>query len=1270
MILAKPSQINLEEYLAVPETFDRDYNFFHDRRARGTCKWILANTSFVEWLADDRLKPRVLWIHGNPASGKSIISSFLINHLAKRSLPCQYFFIRFTDLEKRALSVLLRSLAWQIANSIPQYAEQLIELQKAATNLKAKDFRSIWQFLYMQSLFQLAILDPIYWVIDGLDEADSPTSLIKLLLELQGVNIPLRVLIVSRKTPDIASAVQKLGRQMNLGSIQVEANQSDLRSYVEQELEVIGEGFFRQETVKQLLERAKGNFLWVHLAVQKINSCLTKPAVEEALKDLPDGMEALYDRMAVSVQSQPTVSDRELGLDILGWAACSQRPLSVEEFSDAMSNKGLLEIHKTVSGLCGGFVVVDKDGKVAMIHQTAKVYVTQPRNSDNPSMVPKKVVNDRLFKRCVSRLMDPNLRSLMNRNQAPALLDYAVGAWFVHLSRGQPHDPQVLESVMKFIRGPSLLTWISIAARKKNLETLVKGSRCLTDVVKILRRSDSGESLAYHRAIDLIEKCSVDLIKIVGRFGNTLVLSPDAIYRLIPPFCPKDSMIYTQFGHKEIKALRVSGLASNDWDDCLAHFSFEDGAAASTVIAAGKHILILANTRKRSQIIIYNASTFVEHSRITSPERVMSIQTNRLGDRLVSYGYVTTKVWDIATAKCLRSVTNPARHPKPHSLLFIEKDQSVLCIDEHRCIRSFGLGDDSSQWIWRAQIREHSSEDIIINDPVCTSFSSDGHKVAFGYRGHAPTVWQIDPPMLLGQCDEALVEVFRLRWHPSGEEVIGLTQTGLLFKWNPYDTDPSSTVQSGASNLATSLEGSFIATGDAVGTIKIYATEDLSLLYQLSSQEPVLDLFFGKDARRIFDIRGIYGNVWEPEILVRIAASSEHPDHNNDIMSEIESVAQLSIDSEHHMATVDNVIALSGQSNGPLYCYGIEDGVVTLGEVGRGQVCELERTPSHMPIEQVAWSDDGRLAAMIDLSGRLSVKKITKATSGVHDVDHVFDLVLPPHQGHITQLISHPSGHGLLASTASVIYSVNLDTQDQIQTELSQDLCGNLKWMFHTSIPGHVLGFGTNKLYVFDWPSLQQREIHSYFPPRQDSALSSLLSPLAITRRPSIIEDADIVGRLITNVDSPFILLTISHFTSSGHLESEYLVFKVSDIHIRPEGDNPTPSNKHLNYTLVPENIASRIREPLAFLSRGRLVFLGIDRWICVSRLMSSSQTARAEGERSPGTPLGAVEQFYFLPGDWATANEAHLCTVMPDGTLLCPHAGDVAAVQCSRLRR
>lgn len=1259
----------------------------------GTCEWILTNDAVTSWLEDDRMSPRVLWLQGNAASGKSVMSSFIIDKLVRDGMPCHYFFLRFMDQKKRALGTVLRSLAAQMANSMPEYAHKLLDVASATTDLKAADFRSLWQWFYKETLFTLDVERPIYWVIDGLDEADTPASFIRLLSEVNTTTIPLRVLIVSRKTHDISSAFMRLGKQVHMETIWIEGYRQDLIAYIKQEMDIADKGTYRDQITAQLLERARGNFLWLHLAVHKINTCHTKLDVDKALDDLPSGMQELYDRMALSIQTQPTASDRRLGQSILGWATCAQRTLSIEELGDAMRGKDglreILEIHRTIGDLCGGFVVVDNEGKVAMIHETAREYLTGSQDPERPCAIDRRLTHDMLFKRCIACLTDPMLRSLINRGQPPALLDYAMSSWFIHLSLGSCTDPNldILDMVVKFLRSPHVLAWIFSAARQNALRFLVIASRYLAGVVLGLRRlQDEDESLAQRQATDVMEGWATDLIKVVGKFGKNLTQDPDSIYRLIPPFCPGPSMIYQQFGKKESRVLHVSGSATSKWDDCLARFSLDSGAIASMAVNAGSRVAMLTIVRKTSTIVIYSDATFEEQRRMTHPERVFMIQVNKLGTLLVSYGYRTTRIWEIATGECIKVVKNPLARPRPKALMFV--NDQILVSSEDRCVRSLSVRDKSNvEWELKSHVEEQGQvlEGTIANAPSCSAISHDGRLVAYGYRQHPVTVWELDPTMFRNQMELGfgeevdMIEVSSLKWHPLQAELFCLSAVGILFKWDPSYDQAETRTHSGADTFNLSRNGSLVATGDAVGTIKVYASADLSLLCQLSSHDIILSLSFSSDSRRLYDIRSMYGIVWEPNTLVRLAEKSEYPESNSDALSETSSLAKLSLHSEHHAARVDGAISLAGQSVGSLYCYGTEDGVAVLGEIGKGNVGELGRSSSYLSMVHVAWSEDGRFVALSDLIGRLSFKRVTRSSGenrAAWHIQHEHDLVIPSSQGHITQLVFHPAGDRLLVTTSTTLHCINLNTWQLDEKTCPIDTESEVRWTCHPTLSDYILGFTSTQVHVIDWTSLGEVTMQTYFPARTvRSSNTSTEPPLHGRRSSSFKTDRDRLGRMISGLELPHILLETLHTTASGELKREFLVFEVADIDpsLNSSNGNIKDSNAELRYTTLPAHVALRVREPLAFLSRRRLVYLDVDRWICTWRLPTSATgggAAAKSAEPAANNSSTGIERYYFLPGDWVTANEAHLCTMMPDGTLLCPQNGDISTVQSAKLRR
>lgn len=252
---------NLKSLLAITELPAIDYSFFRDQWAPGTCEWILQNEDFLEWLQAPELTSRLLFLNGGAATGKSVLSSFIINSIVEQGAHCQYFFIRFGDQKKRTLSVLLRSIAFQIAHTIPGFLQKLLELTDEAVDYETADPRTIWDRIFKSILFNITEPRPLYWIIDGIDEAHDPRAVIKLLSDVSSSSVPLRILTVGRKTSEIEAAFLKVPNALKLRLISIEGHLEDLRRYVSQELNMSGSSDFKEDIVKRVVEGSQNNFL-------------------------------------------------------------------------------------------------------------------------------------------------------------------------------------------------------------------------------------------------------------------------------------------------------------------------------------------------------------------------------------------------------------------------------------------------------------------------------------------------------------------------------------------------------------------------------------------------------------------------------------------------------------------------------------------------------------------------------------------------------------------------------------------------------------------------------------------------------------------------------------------------------------------------------------------------------------------------------------------------------------------------------------------------
>jgi hypothetical protein len=252
---------DLKSLLAITELPDIDYIFFRDQWTQGTSDWILEEKSYLEWLHARESTPHLLWLNGGAATGKSVLSSFIINSLVEQGVCCQYFFIRFGDQKKRTLSLLLRSIAYQMAQSVPGFLQRVIQLVDEAIDFETADPRTIWEHIFKSILFNMEERLPLYWIIDGLDEADNPRAIIRLLSDISLLSIPIRILLVSRKTSEIVAAFEKVPKVLNLGLISIEGHLEDLRRYIHQELSMRGTAEFKENIVQRIVHGAQNNFL-------------------------------------------------------------------------------------------------------------------------------------------------------------------------------------------------------------------------------------------------------------------------------------------------------------------------------------------------------------------------------------------------------------------------------------------------------------------------------------------------------------------------------------------------------------------------------------------------------------------------------------------------------------------------------------------------------------------------------------------------------------------------------------------------------------------------------------------------------------------------------------------------------------------------------------------------------------------------------------------------------------------------------------------------
>ncbi|KAL9038931.1 MAG: hypothetical protein Q9214_005083, partial [Letrouitia sp. 1 TL-2023] len=433
--------------------------------------------------------------------------------------------------------------------------------------------------------------------------------------------------------------------------------------------------------------------------------------------------------------------------------------------------------------------------------------------------------------------------------------------------------------------------------------------------------------------------------------------------------------------------------------------------------------------------------------RIRLGERVLRLALNLSGTYLVTYGYRTTKLWDVATGT------------------------------DDRKVRSLSLGDKSVAWELVTHIDEQALEGTVVTNPTCMSLNPDGHNVALGYRGHPLSVWEVEGPELVGHCmrvidgstqSEAMQawgEVVHVTWHPYTGEVIGLYLEGIIFRWHPYH-DETQELHTGANSIVASQDGKCLAAGDPNGIVKLYSLKDLNLVFVFASQDPVYDLCFAPDSRRLYDVRGSHGNVWEPDALIRLSESADAP---SDTEEGPENMLK-------NAGKIDAVTALAPQPGGQIYCRGTESGSIGFLETDKSSVLGMHDSKSFMSIKHIVWSDDGRFVSFSDLSGRVFVQSVIR-TSGEATfckVQPLIELGINIINGATRQLLFDTSSKILLVYTSATISTINLASKAISHSRNLSDPSSNCRWINHPTDLDLLLAIRSSTLTIWTWSELTQ----------------------------------------------------------------------------------------------------------------------------------------------------------------------------------------------------
>ena len=267
-------------------------------RFSGSCRWILDKEAFKTF-SDTSSEESLLWVYAKPGAGKTIVSSFLIEHYSSQHRGTEppnvfYFFCKNTDVDKNTPTAVARSLLYQLFNSAKSQGLQEAlnnDLGKALDSSgqqRAVNFTTIWQIFSSHVIGLLSVII----ILDALDECQEPDILIQSVKTLS-TKSHIEVIVTSRKEA-------RLDKQLS-DSLTVEITPEDLdtdvAAFVNSKVAAsprLSHPSVREIVINRLSHAHGGMFLWIYLMLKELKSCISVSQVQEALTRLPKGLDGVY----------------------------------------------------------------------------------------------------------------------------------------------------------------------------------------------------------------------------------------------------------------------------------------------------------------------------------------------------------------------------------------------------------------------------------------------------------------------------------------------------------------------------------------------------------------------------------------------------------------------------------------------------------------------------------------------------------------------------------------------------------------------------------------------------------------------------------------------------------------------------------------------------------------------------------------------------------------------------------------------------------------
>ncbi|KAF8247817.1 ankyrin [Wilcoxina mikolae CBS 423.85] len=361
------------------------HNDIRSKRIDGTGLWLLETPQYKAWRSYESHAERYLWCHGGPGTGKTVITSLVVDKLleaAGNDIGVAYIYCDYADQQDQTTEMIIASFAKQLSIGKPSICGQIQKLYEACNHGRIRpDLAKLTETL--RNLCKE--FKQVFFVLDALDECIDKARK-SLLDQLEKVDrSTARLFLTSR--PHLLDMDERYGKYPQ---IPITAKSQDIRHFLQEKIEedarllrlMRNKQSFKDEVIETITSKAMDMFLLAELQFNSISQWTTVNKMKKALTELPDGLHESFEKTLARIKQQ--FSDQgELALEVLRWISHAKRPLSVDELRQALAiqpnetcfDEDDMPDQGTMIHVCMGLVIIDQQSSIIrLVHYSLQEY--------------------------------------------------------------------------------------------------------------------------------------------------------------------------------------------------------------------------------------------------------------------------------------------------------------------------------------------------------------------------------------------------------------------------------------------------------------------------------------------------------------------------------------------------------------------------------------------------------------------------------------------------------------------------------------------------------------------------------------------------------------------------------------------------------------------------------------------------------------------------------------------------------------------------------